>query len=75
METTIEILKKKIDILSPDLVEALSKILNTVETQDLKDISQFQMDEISYRIYFHSENPNTKLDFFENIDELEHLCA
>ncbi|MBD8084159.1 hypothetical protein [Chryseobacterium caseinilyticum] len=75
MEATIEILKKKIEVLSPDLLEALSKILDKVETQVLADIPQFQMDEVSYRIQFHSENPATKLDFFDNVAELEQICA
>ena len=75
MEATIELLKKKIDVLSPDLLEALSKILDKVETQVPADIPQFQMDEVIYRIQFHSENPATKLDFFDNVAELEQICA
>lgn len=75
MEATIEILKKKIEVLSPDLLEALSKILDRVETHVLADIPQFHMDEVSYRIQFHSKNPATKLDFFDNVKELEQNCA
>lgn len=75
MEATIENLKKKLDGFSPDLLDALSKILDKVETQVQSDIPQFYLDEVSYRIQFHNENPNTKLDFFENMSELELVCA
>ncbi|WP_312077087.1 hypothetical protein [Chryseobacterium sp.] len=75
MEATIENLKKKLDGFSPDLLDALSKIFDKVETQVQSNISQFHLDEVSYRIQFHNENPNTKLDFFENMSELELVCA
>ena len=75
MEATIEILKKKIEILSPDLLEILSKILDKIEKQMLVDIPQFQIYEVIYRIQFHAENPATKLDFFDNLAELERICA
>lgn len=75
MEATIENLKKKLDGFSPDLLDALSKILDKVETQVESNIPQFHLDEVSYRIQFHNENPNTKLDFFENMSELELVCA
>ena len=75
MEATIEILKKKIEILSPDLLEILAKILDKIEKHMLVDIPQFQIDEVIYRIQFHTENPATKLDFFDNLAELERICA
>ena len=75
MEATIENLRNKLDSFSPDLLEALSKILDKVETQVVSDVPQFQMDEVSYRIQFHAENPKTKLDFFENMNELAQICA
>lgn len=74
-EVTIENLRNKLDSFSPDLLEALFKILDKLETQVVSDVPQFQMDEVSYRIQFLTENPKTKLDFFENINELEQICA
>lgn len=74
-EVTIENLRNKLDSFSPDLLEALFKILDKLETQVVSDVPQFQMDEVSYRIQFLTENPKTKLDFFENMNELEQICA
>lgn len=75
METSIEILKNKIESFSPELIEAFSKIMENLETAPQSSIPQIQRDEVMDRIKFHSEHPKTKLDFFENITELEKHCA
>lgn len=75
MNTSIEILKKRIENFTPELAEAFIKILDNLEPIAKSSVSQFQMDEVSSRIQFHTENPATKLDFFENISELEKICA
>jgi hypothetical protein len=75
MDTSIEILKKKIENFTPELAEAFIRIVDNLDATVKSDISQFQVDEVSSRIEFHTENPATKLDFFENISELENICA
>ena len=56
---------------APELLEALKKVVQNFENKSNVFIPQFQLDEVLYRIQFHNENPNTKLDFFQNIAELE----
>ncbi|MFC0426786.1 hypothetical protein [Chryseobacterium scophthalmum] len=75
MNTSLEILKKKIENFTPELAEAFIKIVDNLDTAVRSSIQQFQLDEVSSRIEFHTENPATKLDFFENISELEKNCA
>nr|WP_314495014.1 hypothetical protein [uncultured Chryseobacterium sp.] len=75
MDTSIEILKRKIENFTPELAEAFIKIVENLDTTVRSDVPQFQMDEVFNRIQFHTENPATKLDFFENISELEKICA
>ncbi|WP_435523152.1 hypothetical protein [Chryseobacterium indoltheticum] len=75
MNTSIEILKNRIENFTPELTEAFIKILDNLEPIAKSSVSQFQMDEVYSRIEFHTENPATKLDFFENISELEKICA
>lgn len=75
METSIEILKRKLESFSPDLIEAFGKIVENMKTAAQSKIPNFYMDEVLYRLDFHTENPKTKLDFFENIIELEKNCA
>lgn len=73
MDSTIEILKSKIESLTPELAEAFIRIIDNMDTTSA--IPQFQLDEVFDRIQFHNENPSTKLDFFENISEFEKICA
>jgi len=75
MNTSIEILKKKIENFTPEIAEAFIKIVDNLDTAVRSSVQQFQLDEVSSRIEFHTENPATKLDFFENISELEKNCA
>lgn len=75
MDSTIEILKSKIESLTPKLAEAFIRIIDNMDTTPTSAIPQFQLDEVFDRIQFHNENPSTKLDFFENISELEKNCA
>lgn len=75
MSTSIEILKNRIENFTPEIAEAFIKILDNLEPIAKSNVSQFQMDEVSSRIQFHTEHPATKLDFFENISELEKICA
>ncbi|MCX8532756.1 hypothetical protein [Chryseobacterium luquanense] len=75
METSIEILKRKIESFTPDLIEAFTMIVENLETVPQSVIPQFHLDEVLYRLEFHTENPKTKLDFFENMTELEKICA
>lgn len=75
MNTSIEILKKKIENFTPEIAEAFIKIVDNLDTAVRSSVQQFQLDEVSSRIEFHTANPATKLDFFENISELEKICA
>ncbi|WP_332452921.1 hypothetical protein [Chryseobacterium aquaticum] len=75
MDSTIEILKSKIENLTPELAEAFIRIIDNMDTTSTSAIPQFQLDEVFDRIQFHNENPSTKLDFFENISEFEKICA
>lgn len=75
MNTQVEILKRKIESVAPEVLENLMKIIENFEMQNKFSIPQFQIDEVLYRIQFHKENPQTKLDFFENISELKKNCA
>lgn len=75
MDTSIEILKKKIENFTPELAEAFIRIVDNLDVTVKSNVPQFQLDEVSNRILFHTENPATKLDFFENISELEKICA
>ncbi|CAA7194994.1 hypothetical protein [Chryseobacterium potabilaquae] len=75
MNTTIEILKNKIESFTPELLEAFVKMVERFEVKREFIIPQFQLDEVLYRIQFHDENPKTKLDFYENITELQKDCA
>lgn len=75
MNTSIEILKKKIENFTPEIAEAFIKIVDNLDTAVRSSVQQFQLDEVSSRIEFHTENPATKLDFFKNISELEKICA
>lgn len=75
MDTSIEILKKKIENFTPELAEAFIRIVDNLDATVKSNALQFQLDEVSSRIQFHTENPATKLDFFENISELEKICA
>ncbi|MEI7489154.1 MAG: hypothetical protein WCJ72_17440 [Chryseobacterium sp.] len=71
MNATAEILKHKIESFTPKLLETLARMVEKLEMQNRFSVPQFQMDEVLYRIQFHNENPKTKLDFYENISELE----
>lgn len=75
MNATAQILVHKIENFTPELLEALAKMVENLETQNKLSVPQFQIDEVLYRIQFHQENPKTKLDFFENISELKMNCA
>lgn len=75
MDSSIEILKRKIESFTPELAEAFIKIVDNLDTVPKSNVPQFQLDEVSNRIQFRTENPSTKLDFFENISELEKICA
>ncbi|UZT99888.1 hypothetical protein ODZ84_10125 [Chryseobacterium fluminis] len=75
MNATAQILKQKIENFTPELLEALAKMMDHLEIQNRPAIPQFQIDEVLYRIQFHHENPKTKLDFYENIAELEKSFA
>ncbi|ALR31224.1 MULTISPECIES: hypothetical protein [Chryseobacterium] len=75
MNATTEILKHKIESLTPELLETLVRIVEKLEAQNKFSVPQFQIDEVLYRIEFHNENPKTKLDFYENISELKKYCA
>ncbi|ANF51370.1 hypothetical protein A0O34_13005 [Chryseobacterium glaciei] len=71
MNATAEILKHKIESFTPELLQTLARMVEKLEMQNRFSVPQFQMDEVLYRIQFHNENPKTKLDFYENISELE----
>ncbi|MGO4710408.1 hypothetical protein AB4Y90_15160 [Chryseobacterium sp. 2TAF14] len=75
MNISIDILKKKVENITPELAEAFIRIIDNLDATVKSDVQQFQLDEVSSRIEFHAENPSTKLDFFENIYELEKNCA
>lgn len=75
MNATTEILKHKIESLTPELLETLVRIVEKLEAQNKFSVPQFQIDEVLYRIEFHNENPKTKLDFYGNISELKKYCA
>ncbi|SDQ77273.1 hypothetical protein SAMN05421664_2536 [Chryseobacterium soldanellicola] len=75
MNATAEILQHKIESFSPDLLETLAKMVENLEMQNKYSVPQFQIDEVLYRIEFHRENPKTKLDFYENVSELEKSFA
>ncbi|WP_449400925.1 hypothetical protein [Chryseobacterium wanjuense] len=75
MNATAEILKSKIENFSPEILEAFAKMMESLEKKSKSAIPQIHLDEILYRIEFHNENPNTKLDFYENISELKKYCA
>lgn len=71
MNTTVEILKRKIESLTPELLETFARMVDQFEIQNKPSIPQFQLDEVLYRIQFHDDYPKTKLDFYENISELK----
>lgn len=75
MNTTVEMLKKKIDSFHPDMLETLAKVVEKLEAKNRPAIPSFHRDEILYRIQFHNEHPHTKLDFYENISELKKYYA
>lgn len=75
MSTSIEILKRKVENFTPELAEAFIKIVDSLETTVKSNVLQFQLDEVFSRMQFHLENPSTKLDFFENISDLEKISA
>ena len=76
MNATAQILKSKIENFNPEILEAFAKMLESFEKKNKPAaIPQVHLDEILYRIQFHNENPNTKLDFYENISELKKYCA
>jgi len=75
MNVTAEILKSKIESLTPELAEAFIRIIDHMDEEIKSEIPQFQLDEVFDRIKFHSQHPSTKLDFFENISEFEKICA
>ena len=75
MVESIEILKRKLENLTPEVLETISKMVNQFEIQNTFSIAQFQKEEVQDRLSFHQKNPNTKLDFFENIRELEKWVA
>lgn len=75
MNTTADILKRKIENLTPELLETFARMLDSFEIQNQPSIPQFQMDEVLYRIQFHDDYPKTKLDFYENISELKKSIA
>jgi hypothetical protein len=75
MNATAEILKHKIESFSPDLLETLAKMVENLEIQNRFSVPQFQIDEVLYRIEFHKANPKTKLDFYDNVSELEKSFA
>ena len=71
MNPSIEMLKRKIENFTPELLDALSKMVEKFEGQNRITIPQFQMEEVFYRLNFHQQNPNTRLDFYDNISDLE----
>lgn len=75
MDSRVDFLKSKIESFSPEIIEAFIKIVESMNQLATVDSPQFYQEELQYRISFHTENPSTKLDFFENIIELEKNCA
>ena len=75
MNATAQILQHKIESFTPELLETLAKMVENLEIQNRNSVSKSQIDEVLYRIRFHEENPDTNLDFFENISELKKTCA
>lgn len=75
MNATAEILKARIENLTPELLEAFAKMIESFEVKKENTIPQFQIDEVLYRIQFHNENPKTKLDFYETVAELKKNCT
>ncbi|WP_292009921.1 hypothetical protein [Chryseobacterium sp.] len=75
MNTTVKILQRKIENSTPELLEALTKVIDQFENQSKSSVPQFQVDEVLYRIQFHKDNPKTKLDFYENISDLKKYFA
>jgi hypothetical protein len=75
MYTTADLLKRKIENLTPELLETVARMIENFEIQNNPSIPQFQLDEVLYRIQFHDDYPKTKLDFYENISELKKSIA
>lgn len=75
MNANVEILKKMIENLAPELLDKLANAVESFELTNKISIPQFQMEEVMERLNFHREHPNTKLDFLENISDLENSFA
>jgi len=75
MYTTADLLKRKIENLTPELLKTVARMVENLEMENSLSIPQFQMDEVLYRIQFHDDYPKTKLDFYENISELKKSIA
>ena len=75
MNASVEILKKMIENLTPELLEKFSSAVENFELNNKISIPQFQMEEVMERLNFHRQHPNTKLDFLENINDLENSFA
>lgn len=71
MNASIENLKRKIESLSPELLEKLARVVDNFEFQNAVSVPQFQIEEVLDRLKFHQQHPETKLDFYENISDLE----
>jgi len=75
MHTTADLLKRKIENLTPELLKTVTRMVESLEMENSLSIPQFQLDEVLYRIQFHDDYPKTKLDFYENISELKKSIA
>ncbi|MGC4130458.1 MAG: hypothetical protein QM564_13090 [Bergeyella sp.] len=75
MNATVEILKRKIENLTPELLRKFADAMENFEFADTVSVPQFQREEVMDRLQFHNLNPHTKLDFMENISELKNSFA
>ncbi len=75
MNASVEILKKMIENLTPELLEKFTSAVESFESTNRYSVPQIQVEEVLERLNFHRQNPNTKLDFLENISDLENSFA
>jgi hypothetical protein len=72
MKNNLDSLKSKINSLPAEFLEMISNYFENLEPKKNSGICNYQIDEVKERLEFHRENPKSRLDFFENIKELEH---
>ncbi len=75
MNANVEILKKMIENLTPELLDKFTHAVENFGFTGKVSIPQFQMEEVMERLNFHRQHPNTRLDFLENIKDLEKSFA